>query len=411
MANDNDEMATLIAEVGTALNRSSYPVPRITQVLDDVCRAYDADVTAQVFANYLIVLDRDANRVQIANTGTAYRFDQIADTEAAVHRIRSGGVPVDEAIAELRSIADSPMPVGAILRIVGYALMALGFAFCFRMSPAATLAAVVVSLPLAAIAVWGNIRGTTAALMPVLLTFLSTLAITLWAVHGGLEDPVRLAVIPVVTLIPGASLATGLIEITAGDMVAGASRLAYALVILVSMAFGLALAIDVVGVSSSDLQDVTSSQAPAWVLALAAPVFAIGAMLYFSAPRRLWFWVLALAVGTFWLNDALTSAISSPFAGGVAVGVALLVAWAINAHVPSRPSVLAMFLPAFWLMVPGSMGFVAVSGVVTADHQLGSLGSNAGLSLLAMATSMMIASVLAPVVTRSIRPRRRSIAE
>ncbi|GAA4641259.1 threonine/serine ThrE exporter family protein [Gordonia humi] len=399
---DENDMLTLVTEVGTALNRSSYPVPRIAQVIRGICAAHRSDIVAQVFANYLIVLDKDANQVQIANTGSMYRFDQIADTEAVVHRVRRRQTSVRQAITDLRSIAESRPSMGLLIRGVGYALMALGFAFCFQMSLAATIAAVVVSVPLAAIVLWASTRSALAPLMPVLLTFLSALAITLWAVHGGLEDPVRLAVIPVVTLIPGAALATALIEISAGDMIAGTARLAYSLVVLLSMAFGLALAIDVVGISTADLQDVTSTHAPSWVLGLAAPVFGVGAMLYFCMPTRLWLWVLGITVGTFWLNQLLGKVMLSAFAGGVAVGMALLVAWAINAHVRSRPSVLAMFLPAFWLMVPGSMGFVAVSGVVTSDKDLGSLGTNAALSLLSMATSMMIASVLAPMVTRRI---------
>ena len=60
------------------------------------------------------------------------------------------------------------------------------------------LTAVLIAVPAAAVLLWSNLQGTLAALMPFLLTFLSGLAITLWAVHGGLEDPVRLAVIPVV---------------------------------------------------------------------------------------------------------------------------------------------------------------------------------------------------------------------
>ncbi|MGB3697897.1 MAG: threonine/serine exporter family protein [Gordonia sp. (in: high G+C Gram-positive bacteria)] len=403
---DESEMLALVTEVGTALNRSSYPVPRITQVLQHICASHRSDIVTQVFANYLIVLDKDANRIQIENTGSMDRFDQIADAEALVHEVRHRRIPVRRAIDGLRAVAASPPPVSPILRSLGYALMALGFAPFFQMSLPATIAAVVVSIPLSAIVLWGSTKTTLVALMPVLLTFLSALAITLWAVHGDLAAPVRLAVIPVVTLIPGASLATAVIELSAGDMITGTARLAYALMILLSMAFGLAVAIDLVGLSAADLQDVTTALAPSWVLWLAGPVFGIGAMLYFCMSKRLCLWVLALTIGTFWLNHFLGKVMLPAFAGGIAVGVALLVAWVINAHAPGRPSVFAMFLPAFWLMVPGSMGFVAISGAITADHQLGSLGTGAALSLLSMATSMMIASGLAPFVTRKPPPVR-----
>lgn len=409
VADDDAQMLTLVADVGEALNRSSYPVPMTQQVIREICEAYDYDISAEVFATYLIALDKKQGKVAVANTGTMFRFDQIADTESLVDKLRAAALPVTQALTRLRAISVAPPPVNPFVRILGYLLMALGFALCFRMSFSATIAAVVISIPIAAILLWSSIKGTLAALMPVLLTFLSALAITLWAVHGGLDDPVRLAVIPVVTLIPGAALTTALIELTTGDMIAGATRLVSALVVLLSMAFGLALAIDIVGLPSHDLQDLTSTQAPSWVLWIAAPIFAIGNIMYLCTPRRVWVWTVVFAFGTFWLNQSLQDKINPAFAGGVALGTALLLAWAVNAHARSKPSVLVMFLPTFWLMVPGSMGFVAVSGAITEDHELGGLGTNAALSLLSMAICMMIASVLAPFVTRRLWAKKSAV--
>ena len=96
------------------------------------------------------------------------------------------------------------------------------------------------------------------------------------------------------------------------------------------------------------------------------------------------------------------------FAGGIALGVTLLVAWVVSDRAKGHPSALVMYLPPFWLMVPGSMGFVAISGVITEDRELSGLGTNAALSLLSMAICMMIATVLAPLAIRllnSWRPR------
>lgn len=395
---DDGEMLELITSVGVALNRSSYPVTQTTMVLRQICEAYQFDATAQVFSTYIVSLDRKTGAAEIASTGPGFRFDQIAATEAVVHRLKHAEVPVPDAMAELERISSARPPVKPYWRILGYMLMALGFALCFRMSFAASVAAVVVSIPIAAIQIWSSAKGAMAALTPFMLTFISALAITLWAVHGGLPDPVRVAVIPVLTLIPGAMLTTALIELSAGDQIAGSSRLVYAMMVLLSMAFGLALAIDLVGIGSEDLRDLTIQQAPHWVMWVAAPVYAVGNLMYFCTPRRVWLWTIFFCFVTFWFTNLLTNWMNVAFAGGVGLGVALLACWAVNAHDRKRPSVLVMFLPTFWLMVPGSMGFVAISGAITQDHALSSLGTGAALSLLSMAICMMIASVLAPAV-------------
>ncbi len=402
-APDDGEMLALITSVGVALNRSSYPVTQTTMVLRKICEAYHFDATAQVFSTYIVSLDRKTGAAEIASTGAGFRFDQIAATEAVVHRLKRAEIPVPDAMAELERIGSARPPVRPYWRIFGYMLMALGFALCFRMSFAASVAAVVVAIPIAAIQIWSSAKGALAALMPFTLTFISALAITLWAVHGGLPDPVRAAVIPVLTLIPGAMLTTALIELSAGDQIAGSSRLVYALIVLLSMAFGLALAIDLVGIGSQDLRDLTAQQAPYWVMWAATPVYAVGNLMYFCTPRSVWWWTVFFCFVTFWFTNLLQHWMNAAFAGGVGLGAALLACWAVNAHDRHRPSVLVMFLPTFWLMVPGSMGFVAISGAITQDHALSSLGTGAALSLLSMAICMMIAAVLAPAITHPLR--------
>jgi len=396
---DRTQMLTLIAEVGDALNRSSYPNPETAKVIREICDAYDYDISAEVFPTYVLALDQKEGLTELVKTGSSFRFDQVADTETLVHRLRLAELPVGEALEHLRAIVNAKPPLNPVVRIIGYMLMALGFALCFRMSFAASIAAVLIAIPIGAISLWGSVKGTLAALMPVLLTFISALVLALWAVHEGFPDPVRVAVIPVLTLIPGAALTTALIELTAGAMISGSARLVYALVVLLSMAFGLALAIDLAGMTSENLQDLTTTQAPWWVLWIAPPIYGLGNILYFCTPRRVWFWLVVVAFGAFWFNQVLEHAMHPQFAGGVSLGVALLAAWAINAHVKGNPSVLVMFLPTFWLLVPGSMGFVAISGAITEDKELSSLGGSAALSLLSMAICMMIASVLAPMVT------------
>ncbi|NDK91623.1 threonine/serine exporter family protein [Gordonia desulfuricans] len=406
-AGGDNEMLELIATVGEALNRSMYPVSQTKQVIAEINEAYGNEISAEVFATYTIALDRRRGDVTVTNTGSMYRFDQAAQTESLIHELRSAAMPVRQALRELRAIADTPAPFNPVVRVIGFMLQALGFSLCFQMSLPATILAVVISAPVSMVLLWSSVRGTFAALMPFLLTFLSSLAIALWAVHIGVDDPVRLAVIPVLTLIPGAGLTTALIELTAGDMIAGASRLVSTLIVLLSMAFGLALAVDIVGLSPSDLQDVTSAHAPSWVLWLAAPVFAVGNIMFACTPRRAWIWTVLLACGTFGLSHLLQKSISSAFACGIAMGVALLVAFVVNAHVKGRPSVLVMYMPTWWLMVPGSMGFVALSGAITANRELADLGTSAVLALMSMAVCIMIASVLTPFVSRPLPSRRQ----
>ena len=59
---------------------------------------------------------------------------------------------------------------------------------------------------------------------------------------------------------------------------------------------------------------------------------------------------------------------------------------------------LALFLPVFWLLVPGSVGFVALTGAAYRNHTLASLGIQTGVAILAMAIGVMVASLVTPIV-------------
>jgi len=57
---------------------------------------------------------------------------------------------------------------------------------------------------------------------------------------------------------------------------------------------------------------------------------------------------------------------------------------------------IALFLPAFWLLVPGSMAFVAIAGVIDADASLANLTLSLGLNLLTISIGIMVISLIYP---------------
>ena len=93
-------------------------------------------------------------------TGSSFRFDQVADTETLVHRLRLAELPVGEALEHLRAIVTPNRRSTRSCGSSGTCSMALGFALCFRMSFAASIAAVLIAIPIGAISCGGSVKGT-----------------------------------------------------------------------------------------------------------------------------------------------------------------------------------------------------------------------------------------------------------
>ena len=92
-------------------------------------------------------------------------------------------------------------------------------------------------------------------------------------------------------------------------------------------------------------------------------VFAIGVYLHFVGPRRSLPW-LALLVYLAWIGEQVGARFLGSYLGGL-VGAALItlvayMAEAVAAAPPSR----VMFLPAFWLLVPGALAVIGLAELV-----------------------------------------------
>ena len=184
------------------------------------------------------------------------------------------------------------------------------------------------------------------------------------------ENPIRSLIPPLVTFLPGAAITTGTMELAAGETISGASRLVDGLVHLLLLAFGIIAASTVIGAPSAALLDQPLDRLGAWAAPLSIVLIAAGVFLHHCAPLRAVPWillVLAVAAGGQAIGAALFSAELSAFFGALAM-TPLVLAIGTRRHGP--PS-MVLFLPAFWLLVPGAAGLIGVTAMIGADYVLG----------------------------------------
>jgi uncharacterized membrane protein YjjB (DUF3815 family) len=177
------------------------------------------------------------------------------------------------------------------------------------------------------------------------------------------DNPIRLLVAPLVTFLPGGMLAIATMEIAAGQMVSGASRLVNGFVQLGLLAFGIVAAGGMVRASPADFADHQVAGLGAWAGWVGVIVFAFGIYLHFSAPLRSLPWILLVLYVAFagqTVGDLLFGAQISGFFGAAAMTP--LVLWV--ERLASGPPKLVIFLPAFWLLVPGAAGLIEVTQIV-----------------------------------------------
>lgn len=396
---DRSALRRFLLGLAQGMNASAESVDRIRDTMTDVAKAYGGDDTDFVVLPTIILVetgDDEESRVAIRSaTNASFRFDQIAALYELIAQARTASVSPLDGIRRLNEIGAMRPRLGWATRTLGHAVLTTGLALLL----APTWQGVIVAFVLGAgIGLLKLVRSPTLQLvMPIAAAFVCAAAVFLLAEVIEIGDPIRLLIAPLVTFLPGGVLTTATVELAAGQMISGASRLIYGFVQLALLAFGILAAGTVVGVESRSYEPLeAASFLPWWVALIGILVFALGNYLHFSAPASTFGWVL-LALAVAYAGQAAGTALLGSTLGGFvgAVAMALVVFWI--ASLRRGAPVQITFLPAFWLLVPGAAGLVGLTEAVATDSGLADFMA-ALLSIMSIALGVLIGTALYRVV-------------
>jgi uncharacterized membrane protein YjjP (DUF1212 family) len=381
----------LLRHLGVALVRSGDPVDRVTVVLEDVASVYAAHgVRFFVFPTGVFVRIEagDATHVDFAPASSRpLRLDQIDALYRLVDDIRHARLGVGEATTRLEALVVAGPRFPGWVRVIGSGVLTVGLGLLLNPSLEALPAYVVLGLVVGVLTVWADRTPAVATVLPIAAAFVVTWAA--FGLAGPMLDawPLDLVIPPLVTLLPGAALAMATIELSAGSMLSGAARLVYGLQRLLLLTFGIVLGVELAGLPGH--QDNADSLG-AWAPWLGVVIFGLGHYLHSSVPGRSMPWLLLVLYAAYGVQALAGPVVGSLAASFLAGSVVLPLAYAIQER-PSGPPVSVVFLPAFWLLVPGALGLEGVAQLVAANSASG-LGDflNALLTIVAIAAGVLV---------------------
>lgn len=249
-------------------------------------------------------------------------------------------------------------------------------------------------------------------LLPIIAS-LSTALVALSAASLGLVDgPLRTLICSIAVLLPGATLATGMAELAAGMMISGSSRVIYGVTQLLLFTLGLVGATLLLRLPMSALDNTRVAVGSPFFAPVALLLITSGIILMESLPLRLAPWVFGLLTATFLAQAGGQAWLGQPAVGAfIGATVASFGAAALEATQEKLPR-LVVFLPSFWLLVPGTLGLIGVT----------ELGTHRGLAsveallavvvqVLSISLGLLVGSALArPIHAAARRYRRRRAA-
>lgn len=205
----------------------------------------------------------------------------------------------------------------------------------------------------------------------------------------------------VIVLLPGMMLALSTNELTSRHLVSGTARFAGALMIIVSLTIGIAIAFGLAGVAGIEPQVRASRPQPEWVVWGAVGLAAYAFAVLFQAGRRDYPLVMGAVIAGY-LISRFSGEWLGPIAGVFLAALAATAAGNAYARWFNRPGALVR-LPGIIILVPGSISLRGVISLVQSQD----IGAGEAAAMAALNTLMALLAGL--IFGNLLMPTRRSL--
>ncbi|WP_446663525.1 threonine/serine ThrE exporter family protein [Flexivirga sp. B27] len=330
------------------------------------------------------------------------RLEQVTLVQGVYEQLMSGSIDGPAALRELDDI--EAMPSSRPVWLSDLALVPIGTGICAVLQPTwrDLLTAAASSLVVMVLMISARRFALVRTLLPLLASFAVAVLVLLVAQHWPLQGTLRTMVASFAVLLPGSVIVTGMSEIASGAAVAGSSRLVSGMMQLVLFAVGLFAAVSVTGEHLDALTNVRAQDLGPFAPYIGVLVIGCGIVINVAASRAAIPWILLVLTLTF-LTQSAGQALSGLVIGALAGATVAGLAAALVHRLSGRPLRLVVFLPAFWLLVPGSLGLLSTTEIVTGQGGLDAVTVAIG-SVVAVAAGTLIGSAAGRAVDRFLDP-------
>lgn len=365
-------LGSLLLEAGTSVTDTRKALEQVQQVQTST-RNYGFMVLPQT----VLISDAEGEGPVYASRTVESELTtrQAASVNRLLRMLLRGERRLGSVTESASAIRKRPVPAEGTAWILGSALIALGLTILFHCPWWAIALSTVTGAVVGLMTMLMNRITTAAAIVPFVATFVSTLIVGTCAALWDLGPvPLYAVCAPTAILVPGALITKALLELTAADTVTGAARLVSGIVILLFMAAGIyagahltdltmdpgsaALVGDVV--AGSDAHTPWLAIPSAWFAWVGVVALALGIGVAFKAGFPLTCATVGAMLLTYSLLLATTPMVGSIVATGLSAAVLFVGARLVEHTRWGIPSAVS-FQPAFLLLVPGTVGLVALT--------------------------------------------------
>jgi uncharacterized membrane protein YjjP (DUF1212 family) len=368
-ASDTTVVLEFMFRLGQAYLACGEQTAKVELLLRRMASAYGmrkSRVVAFPTAVFISLHDETGERVTLAECEPqTLRLDQMASVYKLGEAAQGAQLAPGEGLQQLAEILRQKARFGRVGVVAGHTILTVGLALVLMPTPINLAAAAALGFMVGLIKLFNQGRALLAVPLPVIAATVVSTLVFLAIRRGYPVDPLHALVPPLVTFLPGGMLTLGMVELAYGDMVSGASRLITGFVQLVLLAFGLAVGAALIGYRPEDLVNSAAYYVSVpWAAWAGVLVFGLGVYLHFSAPRNSLHWMILVLLLAFAAQRVTVGLFGSEISGFFGTLVATPLGYLIQLRFRGPPAAVT-FLPSFWLLVPGALGLLSVTRMLS----------------------------------------------
>ena len=401
----SNNLMEFLTELGRALTASGISVVDITSILERIAIAYHAKAEILVFPTMLLLKlgEHESAPLNVANQKPGLLpLNQVSEIYELIYKAEAGQISPTEGKKCLRRILSEKHQFGPLGILVGYILFSMGIGMLLQPTPEQLIVSGVLGAIVGILLIFGRGRTRFLLILPVVAAFIVS-SIFIWGVKAGLLTGSVAMLMPALAyFLPGATLTTGMFELAYGEIISGASRVVYGTAILFLILFGVLVGIQITGISQQNFLVANSMSALGWWAPyLGVLIFGIGMYLFMSIRNKDLPWVILILYIAF-LGQQAGNYIIGGFFGAFSGSLLMAISGTIIERRDHKTPSFVSIMPAFWILVPGSLGFMSLATFMSQSY-LAAVTDAVMVAMTIVAISLGL--LLGAVITEPLKER------
>jgi len=371
----------------------------IESILKKICQAYGFKAEEVIsLPTFLIIKiaddDSKALEVTLQKPGVL-PLDQVSRLYELINQAVNAEITPEQGIRRINEIINVKRQHNYIKNILGYALFSTGLGMLFLPTFKGLFFCGALGAIAGLILAYSEDKTKLTLVLPVLTAFTVSTVFFLGVKQGIINGSLTIMVPALAYFIPGAVLSTGMFELAANNLVSGAARLVQGAVILLLLLFGVIVGLQVAGLPEDYIIANTAIPLYWWAPYIGVLIFALGMYLLMCIRNKDMLGVLIVLFTTFLVQQAGNYLLGGLFGAFIGSVIMTMLGTFLERSKLRTPYYVSI-IPAFWILVPGALGFISLAALVGQNYS-SSIASliQVALTFVAISTGLLIGAVIA----------------